>query len=185
MDSSARESSEEMVASLPPIKEAPLEHILSIDLGQIQNPEKPFTMLSAASFGYSITNTSTGVLFLVGNAMFGGGPLFFYSTLVVNFVGVSVAIGPGELASAYPHAGGQYFWVAQLAPAWQSTILVIHDGHRLLGLCGLRGCVCLFCFDQCTLLDGSHHAPWLRVSLVAGVFGFRGMESHCFDLQYL
>lgn len=95
-----------------------LDHTTSIDIGdvRVRKLQKPFTLLSAASLGYAISNTPVGMLLVVGSAMFGGGPLFFYGTLLIIVVSFSVAISLGELASAYPHAGGQYFWVAQLAP---------------------------------------------------------------------
>lgn len=97
--------------------ETPLDSVISIGDGAVvRQPQKPFTMLSAASLGYAISNTPVGVLLVVGNSMFGGSPLFFYGVLLLAFVSFSVAISLGELASAYPHAGGQYFWVAQLAP---------------------------------------------------------------------
>ncbi|KAK5203323.1 hypothetical protein LTR41_010966 [Exophiala xenobiotica] len=46
----------------------------------------------------------------------GGPALFFYGTVLLIFVAFASAISLAELASAYPHARGQYFWVAQLAP---------------------------------------------------------------------
>lgn len=95
--------------------EMPIE-VDHADSTHIQQHEKPFTMWSAAALGYSTTNTGAGMLLVVGNAVFGAGPLFIYGTLVVAAVGFCVAVSLGELASAYPHAGGQYFWVARLAP---------------------------------------------------------------------
>ncbi|RMJ26583.1 Amino acid permease [Aspergillus sp. HF37] len=98
--------------------EAGLDGTIEIGVGdqEEQKPQKAFTMLSAASLGYSICNTPVAMLLVMGNSVFGGGPLFFYGTLLIVVVSLSVAISLGELASAYPHAGGQYFYVAQLAP---------------------------------------------------------------------
>jgi len=53
---------------------------------------------------------------LASGAFMGGGPLYVWGTLLMGLVGFCVAISLGELASAMPHSGGQYFWVAQLAP---------------------------------------------------------------------
>lgn len=96
----------------------PLDGVTSMDVGHVQvsKPHKPFTLLSILALGWNITNTGIGLVLVMGNAVFGGGPLFFYSTLLMAAVAVCVAITLGELASAYPHTGGQYFWVAQLAP---------------------------------------------------------------------
>lgn len=88
----------------------------SVDLGHTVKPtQKPFTAWSAMSLGYSISNTGIGMVLVAGNTVFGAGPLFIWGTLVVPFVTFCVAITLGELASAYPHAGGQYFWTAQLS----------------------------------------------------------------------
>lgn len=78
--------------------------------------QKPFSVWSAMSLGYNITNTGIGLTLVVGNAVLGAGPLFIYGTFLVAAISLCVAITLGELSSAYPHAGGQYFWVAKLAP---------------------------------------------------------------------
>ena len=85
--------------------------------------QKPFTTLSAMSMGYSITNTGLGFVLIVSNTVFGAGPLFIYGTLLIACITFCVAITLGELTSAYPHAGGQYFWTAQLAPEWNRRFL--------------------------------------------------------------
>ena len=88
----------------------------SMDAGYIAKPKKPFTTWSAMSLGYSISNAGIGMVLVVGSTVFGAGPLFIYGTILVTFVTFCVAITLGELSSAYPHAGGQYYWTAQLAP---------------------------------------------------------------------
>lgn len=87
----------------------------SIDIARVTQSKKPFTTWSAMSLGFSISNTGMGMALVVGSAVFGAGPLFIYGTLLVTAVTFCVAITLGELASAYPHAGGQYYWTAQLS----------------------------------------------------------------------
>ena len=94
-----------------------LHNVDSVNVGQVAKlQKKPFTTLSAMSMGYSITNTGLGMVLIVGNTVFGAGPLFIYGILLICCISFCVAITLGELASAYPHAGGQYVWTAQLAP---------------------------------------------------------------------
>lgn len=93
-----------------------LGKIESVQMGTVSKQKKPFTLLAAAALGYSTTNTSAGILLSVGSTAFGAGPLFFYGTLLIACVAFCVAISLGELSSAFPHVGGQYYWVAQLAP---------------------------------------------------------------------
>lgn len=93
-----------------------LQPISTTDVGSISTPKKAFTVWSALSLGFNVTNTGISMVLVVGNTAFGAGPLFFYSTLLIAAVTFCVAVTLGELASAYPHAGGQYFWAAQLSP---------------------------------------------------------------------
>lgn len=94
-----------------------IHDVKSIGISDVASPKKKaFTTLSALSMGYSITNTGLGIVQIVGNTVFGAGPLFIYGMLLIFCISICIAITLGELVSAYPHAGGQYFWTAQLAP---------------------------------------------------------------------
>jgi amino acid transporter len=79
-----------------------LQNTMSMEHGQVaeQQRKKPFTILSALSLGYSISNAGTGMLLVVGNAAFGAGPLFFWGTILVAAVSFCVAVSLGELATA-------------------------------------------------------------------------------------
>lgn len=79
-------------------------------------PKKPFNWWSAMSLGYSISNTGIGMILVIGNTVFGAGPLFIWGSVLITAITFCVAVTLGELSSAFPHAGGQYFWTAQLAP---------------------------------------------------------------------
>lgn len=101
----------------PSMRASSLDPVESMTVGEVAKPrQKPFTTLSAMSMGYSITNTGLGMVLIVGNTVFGAGPLFIYGILLICCIGFCIAITLGELTSAYPHAGGQYFWTAILAP---------------------------------------------------------------------
>lgn len=122
--------------------------VTGTSVGQISTPKKPFTVWSALSLGFNITNTGASMVLVVGNTSFGAGPLFFYSTILIAAVTFCVAVTLGELVSAYPHAGGQYFWAAQLSPekyrrffsyltailSWASVICVCASSAQAAGL---------------------------------------------------
>lgn len=79
--------------------------------------EKPFTIWTAMGLGHSITNTAVGMIVALGNALpFGGPPVLFWGFLAMAFSGLCIAVSLGELASASPHSGGQYYWVGRLGP---------------------------------------------------------------------
>lgn len=54
-------------------------------------------------------------VFIVGITS-GGPPVMIFSFLAVSVVTLAVAIPMAEMCSMYPVAGGQYSWVAALAP---------------------------------------------------------------------
>ncbi|KAL3480895.1 amino acid/polyamine transporter I [Aspergillus californicus] len=89
----------------------------SLERGTIEEPHKPFSTLTAIGIGHGITNTAVGLLISLGSTLpFGGAPAMIYGFIAMAIVGLCCAISLAELSSAYPHAGGQYFWVYKLAP---------------------------------------------------------------------
>ena len=68
-------------------------------------------------FSFSIVTcwTALGSVLIVGIES-GGPPVMIYSWLAVCLVTLAVAYSFAEMCSAYPVAGGQYSWVAVLAP---------------------------------------------------------------------
>ncbi|WZH50407.1 amino acid/polyamine transporter I [Fusarium acuminatum] len=79
--------------------------------------ERPFTIWTAMGLGHSITNTAIGITVGLGNALpFGGPPVLFWGFLAMAVAGSCIGISLAELSSAYPHSGGQYYWVGKLGP---------------------------------------------------------------------
>ncbi|KAG5936684.1 hypothetical protein E4U53_000168 [Claviceps sorghi] len=73
--------------------------------------QKPFNTLSALGIGYGTTNTAVGLVLVLGTTIpLGGSPLFFWGFLVMVVIALATATSLAELASAMPHAGGQYIW---------------------------------------------------------------------------
>ncbi|KAH6661536.1 amino acid/polyamine transporter I [Plectosphaerella plurivora] len=67
--------------------------------------------------GAATTNTAIGMLFVLPAILPYGGPvLLVWGFLALTVVGLSAAMSLAELSSAMPDAGGQYVWVAMLAP---------------------------------------------------------------------
>jgi choline transport protein len=74
-------------------------------------------MIPLLGIAYSITNTAISMIIgLSSGAFMGGPPLYIYGTLLMGFIAFCMAVNLSELVSAMPHSGGQYYWVAQLAP---------------------------------------------------------------------
>ncbi|CAH0051506.1 unnamed protein product [Clonostachys solani] len=80
-------------------------------------PEKEFDAWSAIALGAITTNSAIGlVLTFASTITYGGSMLLFYGFPIISLISLGAATSLGELTSAYPDAGGQYIWVARLAP---------------------------------------------------------------------
>ncbi|KAI4131783.1 MAG: hypothetical protein LQ347_002837 [Umbilicaria vellea] len=86
-------------------------------LGYQQELKRSFGLLGMIGFSFSIVTswTALGGVLIVGVES-GGPPVMIYSWIGVSIVTLAVAYSMAEICSAYPVAGGQYSWVAVLAP---------------------------------------------------------------------
>lgn len=86
-------------------------------LGYQQELKRSFGLLGMIGFSFSIVTswTALGGVLIVGVES-GGPPVMIYSWIGISVVTLAVAYSMAEMCSAYPVAGGQYSWVAVLAP---------------------------------------------------------------------
>ncbi|KAI8661079.1 hypothetical protein NCS57_01087300 [Fusarium keratoplasticum] len=105
--------------------------------GVTVQPIKPFGLLSLIGMGYAISNTAITCIGSLAASLGGGGRIVFVWGLILVFLmALSVAVSLGELCSAMPHAGGQYFWTSRLAPR-----RVKRELSYLVGFLGWSGAV--------------------------------------------
>ena len=86
-------------------------------LGYQQELRRSFGLLGMIGFSFSIVTswTALGGVLIVGVES-GGPPVMIYSWIGISIFTLAVAYSMAEICSAYPVAGGQYSWVAVLAP---------------------------------------------------------------------
>lgn len=79
--------------------------------------KRSFSLIGMIGFAFSIVTcwTALGGVLTVG-ILSGGPPVMVWSWLGISVATLAVAYSFAEMCSAYPVAGGQYSWVAILAP---------------------------------------------------------------------
>jgi amino acid permease (GABA permease) len=93
------------------------------ELGYAQELKRSMSAFSNFAVSFTIISILSGCLTLYGYGMSTGGPsVIVWGWLVVGALTLFVGLAMAEVCSAYPTAGGLYFWAAQLArrnvPAW-------------------------------------------------------------------
>ncbi|KAF2163489.1 hypothetical protein M409DRAFT_68427 [Zasmidium cellare ATCC 36951] len=87
-------------------------------VGEVHDLKKNFSLFALLGISFSLANSWFGISTSLITGINSGGPvLLIYGTIIVTIVCTAIAVSLSELASAMPHAGGQYHWAAQLAPA--------------------------------------------------------------------
>ena len=86
-------------------------------LGYQQELKRSFGLLGMIGFSFSIVTswTALGSVLIIGVES-GGPPVMIWSWIGISVFSLAVAYSMAEICSAYPVAGGQYSWVAILAP---------------------------------------------------------------------
>ncbi|KAL8727028.1 MAG: hypothetical protein Q9166_006326 [cf. Caloplaca sp. 2 TL-2023] len=93
------------------------EDVVLSNLGYQQELKRSFGLLGMIGFSFSIVTswTALGSVLIIG-VQSGGPPVMIWSWLGISIFSLAVAYSMAEICSAYPVAGGQYSWVAILAP---------------------------------------------------------------------
>lgn len=86
-------------------------------MGYAQDLRRTFSIWSVLSVGFSLTNSWFAISAALITGIKSGGPLLLvYGIITVALMSTCVGVSLAELASAFPNAGGQYFWTNELAP---------------------------------------------------------------------
>ncbi|CEP62442.1 Hnm1p LALA0_S05e05754g [Lachancea lanzarotensis] len=78
---------------------------------------RQFSIWSILGVGFGLTNSWFGISASMVTGISSGGPMMIvYGIIIIALISVCIAVSLGELSSAYPHAGGQFWWSLKLAP---------------------------------------------------------------------
>ncbi|KAH8663624.1 amino acid transporter-like protein [Tricladium varicosporioides] len=102
--------------------------------GETEELRKDFSVWSLGALCLALMATWEAVTSVVAAALTNGGaPCLFYN-YVISFLGsIAIVCSLAEIASIYPTAGGQYHWVAALAPKDQKLIASWFTGWISIG----------------------------------------------------
>ena len=72
---------------------------------------KSFSLWSILGVGFGLTNSWFGISTSMVAGISSGGPMMIvYGIIIVALISICIGTSLGELSSAYPHAGGQFWW---------------------------------------------------------------------------
>ena len=99
------------------LKDVDADALKLAEMGYTPALKRNYTTLSILGVGFSLTNSWFGISAAMITGINSGGPvLIVYGIILICLVSICVGISLSELASAFPNAGGQYFWANELAP---------------------------------------------------------------------
>ncbi|CEL10752.1 Putative GABA permease [Aspergillus calidoustus] len=109
------------------------EDIALENLGYRQELQRTFSLLDMIGFSFSIVTCWTALSggFIIGVTA-GGPPVMIFGWIGVCVLTLTVAFSMAEMCSRWPVAGGQYSWVALLAPPKVSRELSYITGWFML-----------------------------------------------------
>ncbi|KAF2104499.1 GABA permease [Rhizodiscina lignyota] len=156
-------------------------------LGYEQELKRSFGLFGMIGFSFSIVTcwTALGGVLIVGVES-GGAPVMIYGWIGVCLVALAVAYSMAEMCSAYPVAGGQYSWVAILAPQkWARGLSYVCGWFMVIGILAMGavnnfiGSNFILGMAQLTHPDTYTIERW-HVSLLAYLFAFGACASNIF-----
>ncbi len=104
-------------------------------LGYAQELNRSMSRFSNFAISFTIISILSGCLTLYGFGLqHGGPPTMLWGWLLVGFLVLFAGLSMAEICSAYPTAGGLYYWAAKLAPGKSGPIWSWFTGwFNLLG----------------------------------------------------
>ena len=165
------------------VNELDLDALKLVEMGYTQDLKRNYSVVSVLGVGFSLTNTWFGISAALITGINSGGPvLIIYGIILIALISTCVGISLSELASAYPNAGGQYFWASELAPkgysrfasyltgwfSWAGSIFTSASVALAVGSAGV-GCWQLSHPELCVVDDSLQ-----RLTLTSAVLSNRG-----------
>ena len=125
---------EQGIAS-PPVKQIDEDTKRLHEMGYAQELDRSMSKFSNFAISFTIISILSGCLTLYGYGLaHGGPPVMLWGWLLVGTLVIFAGMSMAEICSAFPTAGGLYYWAAKLAPGDSAPIWSWFTGwFNLLG----------------------------------------------------
>ena len=153
-------------------------------MGYAQELERSMSGFSNFAVSFTIISILSGCLTLYGYGLqHGGPPVMLWGWLLVGMLVLFAGLSMGEICSAFPTAGGLYYWAAKLAPGNSAPIWSWFTGwFNLLGQVAVTagisfGCAFSISAFMSILTDGSSTwlEPYATILILAVVLAIQGL----------
>jgi amino acid transporter len=174
---------DDMSAS-PPVREELDQDTKDLhSMGYAQELDRSMSKFSNFAVSFTIISILSGCLTLYGYGLLHGGPpVMLWGWLLVGGLVILAGMSLGEICSAFPTAGGLYYWSAKLAPGNSGPIWSWFTGwFNLLGQVAVTAGISFGCaFSISAFLDiWTGNAYWLSpghtIAILAVVLFIQGV----------
>jgi amino acid transporter len=142
-------------------------------MGYAQELERSMSGFSNFAVSFTIISILSGCLTLYGYGLLHGGPpVMLWGWLLVGTLVLFAGLSMGEICSAFPTAGGLYYWAAKLAPGNSAPIWSWFTGwFNLLGQVAVTAGISFGCaFSISAFLSiATDSATWLEPKYTIGI----------------
>ena len=153
------------------------------ELGYAQELDRGMSRFSNFAVSFTIISILSGCLTLYGYGLLHGGPpVMLWGWLLVGTLVIFAGMSMAEICSAYPTAGGLYYWAAKLAPGKSAPIWSWFTGwFNLLGQIAVTAGISFGCAFSISaffsILTGSDTwlKPWATILILAVVLFIQGL----------
>jgi amino acid transporter len=144
------------------------------ELGYAQELKRSMSGFSNFAISFTIISILSGCLTLYYFGLqHGGPPVMTWGWLLVGTLVMFAGLSMAEICSAYPTAGGLYYWAAKLAPGNSAPIWSWFVGwFNLLGQVAVTAGITMGCAFSCSafLSIWTGDAYWLEAKYTVGIF---------------
>jgi amino acid transporter len=153
------------------------------EMGYAQELNRSMSRFSNFAVSFTIISILSGCLTLYGYGLLHGGPpVMLWGWLLVGVLVLFAGMSMAEICSAFPTAGGLYYWAAKLAPGKSAPVWSWFTGwFNLLGQVAVTAGISFGCafsisafFNILTKSD-VWMKPWVTIVILAVVLGLQGL----------